>query len=374
LAVSSALLFLLGLLMVYNTTSAEIIDRNLDLDIRGAVLKQVGFGAVGVALGLFCYRWGYRKLISHSYLLAGITTALLAAVFIPSVGQTINGSTRWIGALGYTIGQPSELAKIFLPAAYIQWACQQEGEIELKRFVRALALFAIPIGLVLAEPDTGTTLLLLTLGATLFWLTRVKLAYWLIPLACLLCVGGAAAFQMPHVRARIEVFLHPELDLRGKGHQPYQAKIAAGSGQITGRGLGQSLQKLNYLPEARSDYIAAIFAEETGFVGMVLMIGLYLTIALSGVGIAFRAHDREGFYLASILTVLIALQAFVNLGVVSGLLPSKGMTLPFFSQGGSSLIVNLMAVFLLLDISRSSTERVRHGAASRRVQRGVDGA
>jgi len=148
------------------------------------------------------------------------------------------------------------------------------------------------------------------------------------------------------------VYLHPELDLKGKGHQPHQAKIAAGSGKLFGRGLGESLQKLNYLPEARSDYIAAIYAEESGFLGVLGLIIMYLSFTFSGVAIAMRARDAGGFFLASILTFSISIQAFLNLGIVSGLLPSKGTTLPFFSQGGSSLLINLIAFFLLLDIGR----------------------
>ena len=159
---------------------------------------------------------------------------------------------------------------------------------------------------------------------------------------------------MPHVHDRIRVYLHPELDIQGKGHQPHQAKIAAGSGQFWGLGLGESLQKLNYLPEARSDYIAAIYAEECGFVGIIALIALYLTFCLCGICRCDAGEDRGGFLLASILTFLISIQAFLNLGIVSGLLPSKGMTLPFFSQGGSSLIMNLAALFLLLDIARHS--------------------
>ncbi|HEV7736051.1 MAG TPA: FtsW/RodA/SpoVE family cell cycle protein, partial [Chlamydiales bacterium] len=130
------------------------------------------------------------------------------------------------------------------------------------------------------------------------------------------------------------------------------------------RGFGESIQKLNYLPEARSDYIAAIYAEETGFVGMVVLVGLYSMFAYAGFSIALSASQREAFLLAATLTFLISMQAFLNLGIVSGLLPSKGMTLPFFSQGGTSLIVNLGIIFLLLDISRKNAHlasRSTHG-------------
>jgi cell division protein FtsW len=171
-----------------------------------------------------------------------------------------------------------------------------------------------------------------------------------LPMILLMFVGAIAAYQLPYVRGRIEVYLHPELDLKGKGHQPHQAKIAAGSGGFLGRGPGASLQKLTYLPEAQNDYIAAIYAEEFGFAGILLLVLLYMLFSFGGFSIAMRSSTLAGAYIASAITFLIALQAFLNLGVVSGLLPSKGVNLPFFSQGGTSLIANIIGLAVLLNI------------------------
>lgn len=351
LIVSISLLFCLGLLMVFNTTAAEVIDRSLNMSTHAALGKQALYGAVGVAAGMCVYRIGYINILKWSGPLLVLVSILLVAVFIPSVGQTINGARRWIGIAGITF-QPSEAAKILLPLWFIQWMVKQRELTELKPFLKALAVLAIPLLLIFVEPDNGTTVIIFLSLAVLFLLARIKWTYWALPLLVFACVGITAALNMPHVPNRIQIYLHPELDLKGKGHQPYQAKIAAGSGQWTGRGLGESLQKLNYLPEARSDYIAAIYAEECGFIGILGLIALYMVITCSGFLIAMRASTREAFLLASILTFLISIQAFLNLGIVSGLLPSKGMTLPFFSQGGSSLIMNMIAFFLLLDIRR----------------------
>ena len=341
----------MGLLMVFNTTAAEIIDRGLAMSTRAILVKQLVYGVIGVVLGLFVYWQGYQRWLSWSIPLVLVCTALLVLVFIPSIGQTINGSRRWIGFSGFTF-QPSECAKILLPLCFIRWIVQRTEPITYQAFLKVFALLSIPIGLILVEPDTGATIILFLTFLLLCLLGRVPWAYWVLPL-CVLCVGAAgAASQMPHVRTRIRVYLNPELDLLGKGHQPHQAKIAAGSGKLFGRGLGESLQKLNYLPEARSDYIAAIYAEETGFIGVCFLIGLYLSIFYAGISIALQAHNQAAFLIAATLSFLIAVQAFVNLGVVSGLLPSKGMALPFFSQGGSSLIMNFIAFFLLLDIAR----------------------
>lgn len=353
LIISVSLLFSIGLLMVFNTTSAEIIDRSLAINTHTALLKQITYGLVGLIVGLLIYSQGYHVLLRLSVPLLIGTTILLILVFVPSIGQTLNGARRWIGFGGFTF-QPSECAKMLIPICFIRWVLTQKEPIELKSFLKMLGLVSIPLGLILLEPDNGSTAIIFACLIILFLLTRIRWIYWALPLMVLMGAGIIAASRMPHVHDRLRVYMHPELDIQGKGHQPYQAKIAAGSGQFWGLGLGESLQKLNYLPEARSDYIAAIYAEERGFVGIVALIALYLTFAYAGFVVAMQAPDRGGFLLASILTFLIAIQAFLNLGIVSGLLPSKGMTLPFFSQGGSSLIMNIAALFLLLDISRQS--------------------
>lgn len=352
LIITAQLLFSIGLLMIFNTTAAEIIDRSLDMSTHAALIKQILYCLVGIAAGMIVYRFGYEKLIRYSYPLLICASFFLILVFIPGIGMKINGARRWLGIAGFPIGQPSEVIKVLLPSAFIYWFSKQEKPTPFKPFIKMLIILAIPIGLILFEPDNGTASIICLLLIVLFFLARIRLLYWAVPLLCLILLGGAAAWQMPHVRSRLQVYLHPELDLRGKGHQPHQAKIAAGSGKLFGRGFGESLQKLNYLPEARSDYIAAIYAEETGFLGIVVLIALYIGMASAGFAIAIRSQKGEAFLLASILTFLIAIQGFLNLGIVSGLLPSKGMTLPFFSQGGSSLMVNVICLFILLDISR----------------------
>jgi len=354
LVFSIAVLFSFGLLMVFNTTSAEIIDRYLEGSTHAPLLKQIVYGMIGIAVGVVVYWIGYASLLKWSVPFLLIATALLFVLFIPGVGQTINGSRRWIGLFGLTF-QPSECVKILIPLVYIRWFLEKKGEeIGLLSFLKILGWLLVPIGLILLQPDHGTTAILFSLLVVLFFITRIRFSYWAFPLLILTVAGGFGAYQMPYVRSRIQIYLHPELDLRGKGHQPHQAKIAAGSGQLFGRGIGESLQKLNYLPEARSDYIAAIYAEELGFVGILGLIALYLILTFSGMAVAFRSIDQGGFLIASILTFLISIQAFLNLGIVSGLLPSKGMTLPFFSQGGSSLVINMIVLSLLLDIARKS--------------------
>lgn len=354
LTFSTASLFLFGLVMVYNTTSAVILDRALDVSMEGPLLKQILYALIGMGSGFFLYSIGYERLLSWGRPLWIFGIFLLLLVFVPGIGQASHGARRWIGWMGVSF-QPSEMMKILLPLFWIQWAAK--GEKEFRSLGKQLGWTFLTLGLILVEPDNGTTFLLGVELLLLLFLLRVRLLYWALPLLILVGIGGAVAYQMPHVHDRVRIYLHPELDLKGKGHQPHQAKIAAGSGKLWGRGLGGSLQKLNYLPEARSDYIAAIWAEETGFIGVLGLLALYLLFISSGFLIAWKAADRGGFYLAVCLTFVIGIQAFLNLGVVSGLLPSKGMTLPFFSQGGTSLMSYFMILFLLLDVERKGRRK-----------------
>lgn len=355
------LLFSLGLIMIFNTTSAEVLDRFLDRSTHHALIKQLLYALVGGVGAIGIWFIGYQNLVKLSGSLLIATTVLLVLVFFPVVGQQINGANRWINFFGNSF-QPSEFVKFLIPLYFIQAISDKTAPLELKPFLYLLAKFSIPIGLILIEPDNGTVAIIFSAFVALFVLSRQKWIYWALPLGILFLCGAIVASQMPHVSDRIRVYMDPEYDLKGKGHQPYQAKIATGSGKLFGRGIGESLQKLEYLPEARSDYIAAIFAEETGFLGMTGLILLYMGIAFCGFCIAQKARDIQGFYVAAIFTFLICFQAFLNLGVVSGLLPSKGTNLPFFSQGGSSLLANMMALCILLNVAKQ--ERKEHAKAS----------
>ena len=354
LLVFIVLLFAFGLTMIFNTTSAEVLDRFLDRSTHHALIKQILYAIVGgLVASIGVWFIGYQNLIKLSGPLLIGFTVLLVLVFLPGIGQQINGAHRWINVFGNSF-QPSEFVKFLIPLYYIHVISTRKDPLDLRFFLKLLAKLSVPIGLILIEPDNGTVAIIFAALVILFVLSRLRAVYWALPLAVLAFCGVIVASQMHHVADRLKVYMNPEYDLKGKGHQPYQAKIAAGSGRLTGKGLGESLQKLEYLPEARSDYIAAIFAEETGFIGMTGLIFLYMGIGFCGFSIAQRAKEAQGFYAAAILTFLICFQAFLNLGVVSGLLPSKGTNLPFFSHGGSSLLANMIVLCVILNISRLS--------------------
>lgn len=359
LVICVLLLYSLGLLMIFNTTAASALDRSLHSQTHQAFFKQLIDGGIALFFGLIVYWYGYERLLKQASLFLIGITLFLVLVFVPKIGMEINGAKRWIQFFGISF-QPSEFAKYLIPICFLK-TCLAKKDMNFKGLVFSLLPLAPPLLLILLEPDNGTTFIIGVSFIMLFVLCRIKWNYWAIPVLCVLVLGSAVAYRMPHVPDRIRIYMHPELDLLGKGHQPYQAKIAAGSGKIWGRGLGESLQKLNYLPEARSDYIAAIYAEEFGFIGMLGMIILYMLIAYNGFRIAFSTADKRGFYLASLITFLLSFQAFLNLGVVSTLLPSKGTTLPFFSLGGTSLIANTAALLLLINIELK-TEKIRSHA------------
>jgi len=344
----------IGLVVIYSTSSGVVIDLDLDREAWLSVFKQLVFVVLGLLLAYAVNRLGYQKLVDLAPTFFAVFSLLLFLTLIPGIGKEVNGSRRWIGAAGFYF-QPSEFVKFIVPAFFIQQFMNfTVSTVTFTSFIKTVALAFIPIVLILVEPNNGTAAVTASTLVILFLLMRIPYRFWAIPLSLFIVVGGIFALQLPYVSGRINVYLHPELDLQGRGHQPYQAKIAAGSGKVFGKGPGKSWQKHSYLPEAQNDYIAAIYAEEYGFCGILLLVSLYMLIALSGFAIAGYAVDLTAFYLASVITFLMSFQAFLNLGVVSGILPSTGLNLPFFSQGGTSLMANLMGVGLLFNIANET--------------------
>jgi len=350
LLLTVSVIFAIGLAMIFNTSSAEVLDHSLTKSTHQALVKQIFYALGGLLLAYSISKIGYQKLMDWSPYLLALFCILLILVLIPGIGREVNGSKRWLSIAGFSF-QPSEFVKYLIPVYLTKYILAFGGpKMDFKNFCKMIGIVSIPMLLILVEPNNGTAGVIFVTIIIMCVITQIRFKYWAFPLFTLMLIGGVSAYNLPYVTARLNVYLHPELDIKGKGHQPYQAKIAAGSGQLIGRGPGNSLQKLSYLPEAQNDYIAAIFAEEFGFVGILVLIILYMFIAYIGFSIAHFAKNRGGFYMATALTFLISFQAFMNLGVVSGLLPSTGLNLPFFSQGGSSLMANVIAISLLLSI------------------------
>ena len=279
---------------------------------------------------------------------------LLAVVLIPGVGHTVNGSTRWLN-FGLFTFQVSEVAKLFLIIYLSGYLLRRGGELQSHTmgFIKPMLILAIASGLLVLEPDFGAAGVLLATGLGLIFLGGVRFGQFFLFVLGTLAIMSLLAVSSPYRLARITSFLDPWADPFNSGFQLTQSLIAIGSGGWFGAGLGGSIQKLFYLPEAHTDFMFAVFAEEFGFVGQVVLIGLFAALAMRCFTIARRALEKnEAFaaYLAYGVGLLITLQAAINIGVNMGALPTKGLTLPFISYGGNSILSMSFAIGLVLRV------------------------
>ncbi len=279
---------------------------------------------------------------------------LLAFVLIPGIGHTVNGSTRWLNFGVFTF-QVSEIAKLFLIIYLSGYLIRRSEEVQTNTmgFIKPMIILAVASGLLVLEPDFGAAAVLLITGLGLMFLGGVRFGQFILFVIGTLGIMGLLAVSSPYRLARITSFIDPWADPYNSGFQLTQSLIAIGSGGWFGTGLGGSIQKLFYLPEAHTDFMFAIFAEEFGFVGQVFLISLFALFALRCFKIARMALLKQqafAAYLAYGVGLLITLQAAINIGVNMGALPTKGLTLPFISYGGNSILSMSFAVGLMLRV------------------------
>ena len=353
LFVITLVLILLGLIMVLSASAVTAAVRFNDAYYF--FKKQLLWAVIGLFAMMVAMRFNYEKLKELAVPLMVFSLACLVAVLLPGLGKTVKGSTRQLG-FGFASFTPSELAKLAITLFFSrQFAINLE---KIKDFTKGLAPQLLIIGticlLVMLQPDLGTTFVI---AMTAFVLLLVAGARW-EHIALLAALGlvfvVAAIFTADYRVDRFLAFLDPWKYSNSSGFQTIQSLYALGSGGLFGVGLGRSRQKFFYLPEQHTDFIFAILGEELGFLGVSLVLILFLLFAWRGFRIAWKAPDFFGSLLASGITSMIVLQAAVNIGVVSGSLPVTGIPLPFISFGGSSLIFTLTGVGLLLNISRYS--------------------
>ena len=281
--------------------------------------------------------------------------ALLALVLVPGIGREVNGSTRWIGLGGFNV-QPSELAKLCLVIYLAGYSVRRKDEIRLERFgvLKPLAVLAVISLLLFCEPDHGAILVLSATVFAMLFLAGVPMArYAVLAGAAAAALVAALLLSRGYVTERLTSFIDPFADPYGSGFQLAQSLIAIGRGGWLGVGLGEGVQKLFYLPEAHTDFLFAVLAEEFGLVGTVTIVGLYTFIVLRSLSIGRHAEATESWfaaYAAYGIGLLLGLHAFVNIGVNIGLLPTKGLTLPLMSYGGSNLVVSAVSIGMLLRI------------------------
>ncbi len=348
---SALILIAVGIVMIYSASAIYALD--VMKDANYFLFRHLVYLAAGSFLCWLASRVNYHALRRHSKaMLIGILV-LLVLVLIPHVGSSAGGARRWFKLFGFSM-QPSEFLKLII-IFYMADFLDRKKEIlnDLKHTVLpALFVLGIAAGLILKQPDLGTAVTVAMVVLTLFFAAGFRLQY----LGGILAMAAPALLYLmlakPYRRKRILAFFHPWDDPRGVGFQIIQSFLALGSGGIFGRGLGGSQQKLFFLPESHTDFIFSIIGEELGFVGAGAVIVLFMVFIFSGMIIVFRSRSFFSQLLALGLVALIGFEAVINIGVSIGALPTKGLSLPFISYGGSALIVNLVVLGLLINISK----------------------
>ena len=296
----------------------------------------------------------YRRFMRGAYPFYALVLLLLAVVLVK--GRVVMGARRWL-MIGPLNLQPSELAKIAVVLALARWfhmdSDKRKEGYGLLGLVVPAAITLLPAVLILKQPDLGTALIVVAVGATVILFAKVR---WQALVAVLVAVAAAAFFAYPHLKPyqkkRVETFLDPEGDVLGAGYHATQSMIAVGSGQGLGKGWGQGTQTLlSFLPEQHTDFIFSVWAEEHGFVGCLLLLVLYYALVASALGVAGNARDRFGHFLAVGVSAMLFWHAFINMGMVTGVLPVVGVTLPLMSYGGSSVMAILIGIGLLNNVA-----------------------
>lgn len=352
LALILALLMMCGLLTLFSATYYKAVD-------QGDALLEVKKQLIGVGLGAFLMLLTSR--IPYSFwqkprvVMLALTGsfALLVLVLIPGIGVYVNGSRRWLNIAGLSF-QPSELAKIASVMYLASTLSFRLKQVE-RLWTGILPLLVIPAAmflLILQQPNLSTAGSIMIVAILMMLLAGAKWKHLSLMGVVGLAVGFAYAWVEPYRRERLLSFRNPFAQMSDEGYQLSQSLIAIGSGGLFGRGLGQGRQKFSYLPYPESDFIFAIIGEDFGLFGCCVVILLFVAFAVAGMRIALNCQDRYGCLLAAGITAMISVQAFINIGVVVGILPTTGLPLPFFSAGGTSISLLMAAVGILFNISR----------------------
>ncbi len=359
---------LLGLVMV-TSASMSIADKESG-DAFLYLKRQLGLTLMGTALAalVFCVPTALVERLTWPLFIAAVVLLLL--VLIPGIGHVVNGSRRWIRVLAFNF-QTSELARVLVLTFIAGYAVRREAELRDTFFglVKPVGLLLCVSVLLLAQPDFGAAVVLLITGVGLLFLAGARLRYviggWLV----LSALFALLVWIEPYRMRRLTAFLDPWADPYNSGFQLTQSLIAIGRGEWFGVGLGESVQKLFYLPEAHTDFLFAVLAEELGLIGVVVTLGLFVALVMRGFWIARFAYDaglKFAAYLAAGFSLWVGVQALINIGVNMGVLPTKGLTLPLMSYGRSSLIVALAWVGMVLRVYHEAASQARGSATVKR--------
>lgn len=336
---------LFGLLMVFDASSF-ISFRDFGTKYHYSTDQFLWMILGFLGLGFFSW-FDYKKIYSFSIPLLLIAIGLLVAVFLPGIGVKVLGAHRWINLHVFVL-QPAEFVKLTLAIYLAAWFSTKEKG----RFSAFLLLMGLVLGLVLLEPDMGTAIIILCEALVLYFLSGGKIAHFLTAIPIIGGLGLLLAIISPYRAVRLTTFLNPSQDTGSSSYHVRQILIALGNGGWFGVGLGNSLQKYAYLPENTTDSIFAIIAEEIGFLGSLVVLGVLIAIIWCGMKIALSTTDSFGRLLAGGITAFLGSQMLINLGAQTALLPLTGVPLPFISYGGSALVVDLCSIGILINIAR----------------------
>ena len=361
LIISSAALLVMGIVMISSASmdmAAETMGNSYHY-----VIRQLIFAGIGCVLALIAVNVPISWWERSGWLLLGVGLLSLLLVLTP-LGRTVNGSTRWI-SFGLFNVQVSEIAKLCLIAYLAGYVVRRRDELlnTWPGFLKPLGVLGIASVLLVIEPDFGATVVLVAASAGMIFLSGVRLSRFMPLIGVLVVMGSVLVFTQPYRLKRVVSYLDPWKDQFDSGYQLTQSLIAFGRGDWGGVGLGNSIQKLFYLPEAHTDFIFAIIAEEFGLLGSLLVLSLFTLLVVTGFVIARRAEKADmpfGACFAYGLTLLIGLQAGINMAVSTGLLPTKGLTLPLVSYGGSSLMITCICIGVLarVEMERLDQEKL----------------
>jgi len=345
------LLLCIGVVMIYS--SSGVYAQQTEGDNLYFLKRHILFLFIGLVLTLATMSIDYRDLQKYAKPLLLFCIVLLVLVLIPGIGKASYGARRWF-KFGPFQFQPSELTKLAMIMYVADFLSRKQNKMKnfLEGFLPVLAVLGFTCLLILKQPDMGSVMLMAAVVMIMLFVAGLPMSYLGAMFLAVLPVLILLIVKVPYRLKRVMVFLNPWEDSRGAGFQLIQSQIALGSGGLLGVGLGKSMQKLFYLPAAHTDFILSIIGEELGFVGTFVVVFLFIAFIWQGARIAKRVVDPFGYFLCIGIISLIGLQAVINVGVSIGALPTKGLTLPFVSYGGSGLIFNMIAVGLLLNISR----------------------
>lgn len=346
-------LLMIGLIMVYSA-SAVWAEYKFD-DSFFFAKRQMLFAGVGIVAMFFIMNVDYWTWRTWAKVIIIVCFVLLIFVLIPGIGNVRNGSRSWIGIGAFSI-QPSEFMKIAMIAFLAKFLSENQKKITSFKngLIPALGIVFLAFGMIMLQPDLGTGTVMVGTSVVMIFIAGARIRHFV--LLGLLGLGGFIGLiaSAPYRIKRITSFLDPWSDPLGSGFQIIQSLYAIGPGGLFGLGLGESRQKFFYLPEPQTDFIFAILSEELGFIGGSLILLLFALLLWRGIRIALGAQDLFGSFLAVGIIAMIAIQVMINIGVVTGLMPVTGITLPLLSYGGSSLTLMLIAIGILLNVSRYS--------------------